>query len=205
MNEEFANIKSIEYKELSLIDVIILSQRDDLKALEELIKRVQNNVYATLCYLEDKNFDPLDLTQEVLIRMSKNIKSLKKPNFFKSWLNQITMHVFYDYLRKKNRQILTLSIDEQINSPDEHSHITEIPDTHKRPEDATLTNELDTIIQESIYKLPVSFRLPIILRELQGMSYEEIANSLNTNIGTIKSRISRARNKLQEDLKPYIA
>ena len=204
MNDKFKDIKTIEYKELSITDVILLSQRDDFKALEELIKRVQSNVYATLCYFEEKNFDTLDLTQEVLIKMSKNIKSLKKPHLFKSWLNQITMHVFYDHLRKKNRQLLTLSIDEPMNYFNTPAPIMEIPDTHKPPEDTTLTHELDDQIRNSIYKLPISFRIPIILRELQGMSYEEIANSLNTNIGTIKSRISRARNKLQEDLKPYI-
>ena len=61
------------------------------------------------------------------------------------------------------------------------------------------------MIENSIKKLPDSFRLAIVLREFQGLSYEEIAEITNTNVGTVKSRIARARNRLQEDLKKYIA
>ena len=88
--------------------------------------------------------------------------------------------------------------------PFESNAIIDIPDKNKKPDEHILTSELDKKIKESIFNLPIPFRMPIIMRELQGMSYGEIANSLNTNIGTIKSRIARARNKLQEELKPYI-
>ena len=199
MNDE----NESNYKEIPLSRIVELSQNGDLKALEELIKREQNSIYVTLCYLNDHNTDPHDLTQEVLIRMSKNIKKLKNPQVFKSWLNQITMHVFYDSLRKKNRQPQMYYIDSDEDDA-EKIHLLQIPDKHQKPDENTLVHELDKKIKESIFNLPVSFRMPIILREFQGLSYEEIAQSLNTNIGTVKSRIARARNKLQEDLKPYI-
>lgn len=201
MNLESLHFQPKNYKNLELTTLIMMAQNDDLKALEEIIKRVQNNVYVTLCYLEDKVIEPLDLTQEVLIKMASNIKKLKNPNVFKSWLNQITMRVFYDAMRKKSKKPIIYSIGTEHT---EHEIILEIPDKNKKPDEHTLTNELDTKIKESIYNLPIPFRVPIILRELQGLSYGEIANSLNTNIGTIKSRIARARNKLQEDLKHYL-
>lgn len=196
--------KQKSYKNLGVTDLVCLAQQDDFKALEELIKREQNAIYVTLCYLEDRNIDPLDLTQEVLIRMSQNIKKLKQQTSFKSWLNQITMHVFYDSLRRKRKQPDFVSIEGSNDTPYLLS-VNEISDNKNKPDDKSLSNELDRKIKESILNLPISFRMPIILRELQGMSYEEIANSLDTNIGTVKSRIARARNKLQENLKAYIA
>lgn len=204
MNLESLHFQPKNYKNLELATLVIMAQNDDLKALEEIIKRVQNNVYVTLCYLEDKVIEPLDLTQEVLIKMASNIKKLKNPNVFKSWLNQIIMRVFYDAMRKKTNKPVVYSIDNNPFNESDNNFALEIPDKNKKPDEYSLTNELDQKIRESIYNLPIPFRMPIILRELHGMSYGEIANSLNTNIGTIKSRIARARNKLQEDLKPYI-
>ena len=77
-------------------------------------------------------------------------------------------------------------------------------DNNLKPDETTIGNELTDIIREMICKLPEHFRIVIILRELQGLSYEEIAKITKTNVGTVKSRISRARNRLQECLKPYI-
>ena len=74
MNSESLHFQPKNYKNLELATLVIMAQNDDLKALEEIIKRVQNNVYVTLCYLEDKVIEPLDLTQEVLIKMASNIK-----------------------------------------------------------------------------------------------------------------------------------
>ena len=203
LSSELNPIKS--YKDLKLVQLVKMAQTDDFKALEELVRREQNNIYVTLCYLEDKNVEPLDLTQEVLIRMAQNIKKLKKPQVFKSWLNQITMHVFYDSLRKKRKRPMFISLEESSFSNAYSQDIADIADNSIRPDDKSLSNELDRKIQEAILNLPLTFRMPIILRELQGMTYEEIANSLNTNIGTIKSRIARARNRLEEDLRAYVS
>ncbi|MBO5947888.1 sigma-70 family RNA polymerase sigma factor [bacterium] len=201
MNLESFDFQPKNYKKLELTTLVIMAQNDDLKALEEIIKRVQNNVYVTLCYLEDRVLEPIDLTQEVLIKMASNIKKLKNPNVFKSWLNQITMRVFYDAMRKKVNKPIMYSIS---HNNEESEPVLDLPDKKKKPDEHILTSELDKKIKESIYNLPIPFRMPIILRELHGLSYGEIANSLNTNIGTVKSRIARARNKLQEELKPYI-
>ena len=73
-----------------------------------------------------------------------------------------------------------------------------------KPLELCLSSELDKIIKYEILNLPEAFRVVIILRELEGLSYEEIATATNSNIGTVKSRISRARTKLQENLKHYL-
>ncbi|MCK7482574.1 MAG: sigma-70 family RNA polymerase sigma factor [Candidatus Moduliflexus flocculans] len=80
----------------------------------------------------------------------------------------------------------------------------DIADIADIPEEKTLGSELDAKIKEAIENLPEQFRLVVVLRELQGLSYDEIAEITGTNIGTVKSRLSRARMKLQEQIKPYL-
>lgn len=194
-----------KYKNKTQEELISLAQQDNLEALEELVRRNQNNVYASFYYLSENCEDILDLTQEALLKMARNIKKLKEPAKFKSWLNQIVTRLFYDYIRGKNRKLQTIPFDKNQNEDNDSHFLTEVPCKACTPEQNTLNTELTCIIENSIKKLPDSFRLAIILREFQGLSYEEIANLTNTNVGTVKSRISRARNKLQEDLKKYIA
>lgn len=194
-----------QYKNLPTEEVVIKAQHDDTDAVEELIKRYQNTIYASFYYLSKDCEDILDLTQETLVKMSKSIKNLRDPKKFKSWLNQIVTNLFYDYLRSKNRKCPTVPIDKQEDEMSEKCNVIELPSRCKNPEEKTLGGELNEVIEESIHKLPDSFRLAIVLREFQGLSYEEIASITNTNVGTVKSRIARARNKLQEYLKNYIA
>lgn len=193
------------YKTKSLDELIKLSQHDDLDAMEELIKRNQSNIYASFYYLSNNCEDILDLTQEALLKMAKNIKKLKDNSKFKAWLNQIVTRLFYDYIRSKNRKLKTVPIDKKNEDDQDRSAVTDVMSKTCSPEESSLNTELHTIIENSIHKLPDSFRLAIVLREFQGLSYEEIASITNTNVGTVKSRIARARTKLQEDLKSYIA
>lgn len=189
------------YKKMSLEELVILSQKDDLKALEELIRREQKNVFAAFSYLSKKRENVTDMTQEALLRLARNIHSLKNPKHFKSWLNQIITNLFYDELRKKQRNPDIVSIDEE----DTENYIkNQLPDNRCKPPEKCLSGELEQIIKEAIQELPDPFRIAIILRELQGLSYEEIANATNSSVGTVKSRIARARTKLQAGLKSYI-
>lgn len=194
------------YKTKSLEELVTLAQQDNLDALEELVKRNQDNVYASFYYLSSNCEDILDLTQEALLKMARNIKKLKDPSKFKAWLNQIVTRLFYDYIRSKNRKLQTVPIDsKKDDDAQDRFNVTDVPCKECTPEESSLNTELNCIIERSIQKLPDSFKLAIVLREFQGLSYEEIAEITQTNVGTVKSRIARARNKLQEDLKAYIA
>ena len=189
------------YKKMTIEELVVLSQKDDFKALEELIRREQKNVFAAFSYLSKKRENIADLTQEALLRLARSIHTLKNPKNFKSWLNQIISNLFYDELRKKQRRPDIVSIDEEEN---ENSIKNRLPDKKCKPHEKCLSIELEQLIKEAIQDLPEQFRIAIILRELQGLSYEEIANVTNTSVGTVKSRIARARGKLQGELKSYI-
>ena len=141
-----------------------------------------------------------DLVQEILFKVAKNIKKLKNPKTFRAWLNQITIRQFYDSLRKKQRTPIKITLE---NDYDDKKEI-EIPDTSINPMGCILNDELDLVIKKSIDKLKEPFKMTIVMRELQGLSYDEIAQATNSSIGTVKSRIARARCKLQEYIKPYM-
>lgn len=194
-----------KYKEKDLLDLVVEAQNNNYLAIEELIKREQKNIYTAFCFLGANKENIADLTQEVLFRMSKNIKKLKDPKNFKAWLGQIISNLFYDELRKKQKSINAISIESYWLNEDNHENtVLNICDNKSKPDKKSLENELSDIIRDSICKLPEHFRIVIILRELQGLSYDDIAQITQTSVGTVKSRISRARNKLQEGLKPYL-
>ena len=190
------------YKKIPIEELVILSQGSDYKALEELIKREQKNIFATFTYLSNKRENIADLTQEALMRMARGLVNLKNPKTFKSWLNQIVTNLFYDELRRSTRKPQTVSMDVEHG---EHNYTTQIPDhSRHKPSEKAMSSELDKMIKTEIKNLPEHFRIAIILRELQGLSYEEIAEATSTTVGTVKSRIARARGKLQDGLKHYI-
>lgn len=192
----------LQYKKMALEELVVLAQQNDFKALEELIRREQKNVFAAFSYLCKKREEVSDLTQEALLRVAKNIQNLKNPKLFKSWLNQIITNLFYDELRKSQRKLDTVSLDD--DSEDYAQIKFQLLDKKCKPHEKCISSELEKIIKNAILELPEQFRIAIILRELQGLSYEEIAKATHSSIGTVKSRIARARGKLQEDLKAYI-
>ena len=192
------------YKKMNIEELIALAQQDDMKALEEILRMEQKNIFATFSYLTHKREDISDLTQEALLRVAKNLKNLKNPKYFKSWLNQIVTHLFYDELRKVSKKPNIISIDDEIESDTTFSIKNILPDTKCKPPEKCMSGELESVIKSKINNLPKQFRIAIVLRELQGLSYDEIAEVTKSSVGTVKSRISRARLKLQESLKSYI-
>ena len=194
-----------DLRSLSTEELILLAQNSQMSALEELVSRYQRLVYVTLYQMAPERNDITDLTQEVLLRMCRSIKALRNPKTFKYWLNRIITNLFYDELRKVPRQLKTISLDEpQYDSDEDSVPARDVPDSGDLPDRRALNSELDQKIQQAIRHLPEQFRTIIVLREIQGLSYEEIASLTDTNIGTVKSRLARARLKLQEVLSPYL-
>lgn len=186
-------------------ELITLCQQKDSRAFEELIKRHQRTVYALLYRLAPDWNDTADLAQEVFIRMWRSIGNLRNPNAFRSWLSQIITNLFYDELRKRPRQLRTISMDEPMDSDEGDSAVTrDIRDRAAGPDELCQANELTNVVRQAMGRLPEQFRTAIILREFEGLAYEEIALITNSEIGTVKSRIARARAKIQDMVSPYV-
>ena len=122
------------------------------------------------------------------------------------WLNDndTSEHIpktLYEQCKKKKSKKIYLNIFLSLNYKNKEF---EIPDNSTSPHECILNDELDLVIKKSIDKLKEPFKMTIVMRELQGLSYDEIAQATNSSIGTVKSRIARARCKLQEYIKPYM-
>lgn len=185
-------------------ELVLACQQKDPIAFEELIKRHQRSVFNLLHQLAPDWNNASDMSQEVFIRVWKSIDKLRNPRAFRSWLNQITTNLFYDELRKRPKQVPTISMDTPWDEDGDESATRDIADYSALPDECMQRQELSTAIREAMAQLPETFRTAIVLRELQGLSYEEIAVLTNTELGTVKSRIARARMRMQAILAPHV-
>ena len=184
------------YKSEEIEKLINLAQNGDFNALEEILRRIQKKIYTMFSYLTDKKQDISDLTQEALLKTAKNISTLKEPKMFKSWVNHIVTNTFYDYIRKH-------STDEKLEF--DENKLLEIKDKIGcEPGEKCFFSEMDKLIKAAFLSLPKNLRIVMILREYEGLSYEDISRITNTSLGTVKSRIARARLKLQNELREFI-
>jgi RNA polymerase sigma-70 factor, ECF subfamily len=166
------------------------------------MRRHQSHVDRILYHLAPDWQDRADLAQEVWIRVYKNIKSLNEPEKFRGWLSRIATNLFYDELRKRKRVAPPLSLDAPINVED-GSIEWDLPSDTPNPSEHLSTVEFYDKLRAAIGNLPAAFRTTIVLREIEGLSYEEIADVTGVSIGTVKSRIARARAGLQSQLSGY--
>ncbi len=180
----------------SELELLKKSKEGDIEAFEQLISAYQKKVFNIALRMIGNHDDASDLAQEVFLKVYKSIKQFKEESSFSTWIYRITSNVCLDEVRKlKNKKII--SLDEEIKQG-ENEIKRQIKDIRPSPEDFTEQNELRKAINDAIMTLPEDQGVAIILRDIQGFSYEEIANITKCPIGTIKSRINRARKDLKE-------
>ena len=193
-------------EKLSNYDLIVLCQADsqpDRLAFAELLRRYQSHLNRLFYHLAPDWQERADLTQEVWIRVYRNINRLQDPAKFRGWLSRIATNLFYDELRKRKRVSPPLSLDAPRYLEDGNMS-WELPDNAPSPSDDLATREFYEHLQTAIAQLPETFRTTIVLREIEGLAYEEIADITGVSLGTVKSRIARARLKLQSVLQKYL-
>jgi RNA polymerase sigma-70 factor (ECF subfamily) len=176
-------------KILSLDDDFSLIKRfidGDELVFSELLRRHKEKV-RNIIYLTLSNTDGVDdIAQEVFITVYRHLKSFRFESQFTTWLYRITINKCKDHLRKKNiRSIfLPLKDDEPVF------------------ESINEDTDIKHIVRNAIATLPAKLRIPLVLKDLEGFSYQEIADTMECEIGTVKSRIFRAREALKKILKP---
>jgi RNA polymerase sigma-70 factor, ECF subfamily len=172
--------------DFSLIERFIEGDESTFRTLVQRHKdKIRNIIYLTL----NSNDAVDDIAQDVLITIYKNLKSFRFQSQFSTWLYRITVNKCKDHLRKVKIRSIFIPIKDGEEDP------VYIPSMEHK--------DISEIVNQAISKLPEKLRLSLLLKDIEGLSYQEIAETVNCEIGTVKSRIFRAREGLRELLKPY--
>ncbi len=180
----------MEFDEKQLID---RASRGDVEAFNALLGAHERQMYAVALRMCQNRDDAQDCLQEAMLRVFRAISGFKGQSSFSTWLYRITVNTCLDELRRRKTRPSS-SLDNLLDmgwSPVDESI---------SPEKHAMNSETRRQLNAAIANLPDDMRSAIVLRDIHGMTYEEIADALNINVGTIKSRISRGRVKLREEL-----
>lgn len=179
-------------------ELIGKAKQGDVEAFEKLIEGCQKKVF-NIAFRMLGNFDDAsELSQEVFLKAYKSIKNFKGDSLFNTWIYKVTTNACLDEIRKrKNKKVVSLDEDIEIGG---NEMKRQIKDDSPGPELTAEDNELKRAVKDSINMLSEEYRTVIVLRDIQGFSYEEISGIIKCPEGTVKSRINRARQALKKIL-----
>lgn len=175
------------------LELVIRVRAGDESAFETLLLEHQKKVYNLALRMVGNEEDAKDMAQEAFIRAYNSMDGFRGDSKFSVWLYRLTSNICIDFLRSRNkRQTLSLTFDDE----DDGSEEFQIPDERFAPDSVVERKELRRAVDEGLMTLSPEYREILLLREINGLSYEEIGRALGLEEGTVKSRIFRARKKL---------
>lgn len=163
----------------------------DEEGFTMLVKKYQDHVINIVYSLTGDSDGAEDITQEIFIKVYKNLPLFEKKAGFSTWLYRICVNTTYNYLKKEKRYV-------------PFGYVQETDIFKKRPLENLESREKQELIKKAIERLPFRFRAVIVLKEIEGLSYKDIAKALGCRMGTVESRLFRAREMLREILSPII-
>ncbi len=176
-------------------------QRGDKRAFDLLVLKYQHKIIKLVSrYVRDSN-EAMDVTQEAFLKAYRALPNFRGESAFYTWLYRIAINTAKNYLVTLSRRPSEVDISNEENEQFELESILKDYDT---PESLVLTEEIQETIVATIEQLPEDLRMAITLREVEGLSYEEIAEVMSCPIGTVRSRIFRAREAIDQHLKPLL-
>ncbi len=178
------------------------ARQGDLEAYDELVKRYQERIYATIYHMTSNHEDANDLAQEAFIKAYQALKSFKGGSSFYTWVYRIAVNKTINFLKqRKNKAQMSLD-DLDFNAEHDPDLVALISD--KTPRREVGLGELQEKLNSAMQKLSEHHRLVVTLHDVQGLSHEEIAKIMECNIGTVRSRLFYARQQLQAYLSDYL-
>lgn len=174
-------------------DLVAQAKKGSQEAFAQLMEQSQQRMYQLAYRMTGQHQDAQDVCQEAFFKAWKALPNFKEESSFSTWLYRLTSNSAIDLLRKRKRQQES-SLVEQFQGEEEE---LEIPDLREAPEDVLLQGEVRDKIHQGLEKLPPHHRQVLVMREVQGLSYQEIATTLALDLGTVKSRIARGRGALR--------
>ncbi|HXD01296.1 MAG TPA: sigma-70 family RNA polymerase sigma factor [Verrucomicrobiae bacterium] len=193
---------STEVPEVAEKVLVEAARRGDMGAYDALIRRYQERIYATVYHMTSNHEDANDLTQEAFIKAFQALKSFKGGSSFYTWIYRIAVNKTINFLKqRKNHAAMSLN-DLDFNAEHDPDLLALISDNTPR-RDLGLS-ELAEKLNGAMQKLSEHHRLVVTLHDVQGLSHEEIANIMDCNVGTVRSRLFYARQQLQAYLSDYL-
>jgi RNA polymerase sigma-70 factor (ECF subfamily) len=171
-------------------------QQGDQEALKEIFDKYHKKVYRIAYGVVRHREEALDIVQEVFIKLFRSIKNFKGKSLFYTYLYRMVMNTAIDHARKTGKQF--------ISSLDEEGSFEPSDELEKGPERILLQKELEERVKGAMEKLPAEQRAALIFRDVEGLSYQEMAESMGCSIGTVMSRLHYGRKRIQELLKDYV-
>jgi len=194
---------STKAQEVALDKMLVARFKDgDEAAFEEMVSRYWDRIYAMVLQLLRNSQDAEEVTQDAFIRAHRGLENFRGDSSFSTWLYQIATNLarnryWYWFRRKRDKSV---SFDQTVGG-DSDTTLAEIFQADiETPQDIAVTNEFQERVSAAMELLNVKHREVLVLRNVKSLSYEEIANQLGISIGTVKSRIARARESLRDRL-----
>jgi len=181
-------------------ELVERSQGGDLEAFDILVTRYRGRIYAMIMNMIHNDADAWDLTQDTFVKAWKALpKFAARANFF-TWLYRICHNVTYDWLRKRANRVEKAEFDDRIEAGSVESSAPTAPRPEPSPDTGAEHGELRRRIDDAITELSPEHREVILLKEVEGLRYQEIADTVDCSLGTVMSRLHYARKKLQQSL-----
>lgn len=181
--------------------LVVRVQKGDNTAFDLLVRKYQHKIAKLVGRYVRDHAEAEDVTQEAFIKAYRALRGFRGDSAFYTWLYRIAVNTAKNYLESRGRRPVSLDLElEGLEMLDGSESLRE----QATPERQLLTGEIATTIQQVLDLLPADLRMAITLREVEGLSYEEIAEVMDCPIGTVRSRIFRAREAVDEKLKPLL-
>ncbi len=177
-------------------DMISRCQQGDQEALKEIFDKYHKKVYSIAYGVVRQREEALDVVQEVFIKLFRSVKDFKGRSQFYTYLYRMAMNTAIDHKRKAGKQFMS--------SLDEEGSFEPSDEAEKGPERILLQRELEDRVKLAMDKLPDEQKAALIFRDVEGLSYQEMAETMGCSIGTVMSRLHYGRKKMQESLKDYV-
>ena len=182
-------------------ELVTRVQQGDKSAFDLLVLKYQHRIVKLVSRYVREPADALDVTQEAFIKAYRALPKFRGDSAFYTWLYRIAINTAKNHLVSLSRRPTEVDLE---NENGEQIELEEMQKTIETPERLLLTNEIKDTVFDTIERLPDDLRTAITLREVEGMSYEEIALAMDCPIGTVRSRIFRAREAIDVRLKPLL-
>lgn len=185
-------------------ELITRSQQGDRGAFEALVRRYQRKAVRIAFGVLRNSEDAMDAAQEAFVKVYRNLDKFKGNSSFKTWLYRIVVNVSIDQIRKRQRSRGVEYDDTYRRSDEAHVEPLSADTRPMHPGFFAENQELAAQLTQALEALSENHRTVIVLREIEGLSYEEIAQTLDCHLGTVMSRLHHARKNLQRALQPYL-